>query len=98
MERASAEVDTPDTRTSPARRGSAPLSGVPPRQWVKNILVFVAPGAAGVLTHPNVILRSVGTFAVFCAAASATYLVNDVLDTQADRSHPGQMPATGGRR
>lgn len=64
------------------------LAAARPRQWAKNVLVFVAPGAAGVLTHPSVIARSVAMFAVFCAAASATYLVNDVLDADADRVHP----------
>lgn len=28
------------------------------------------------------------TVVVFCCAASATYMLNDVLDVEADRSHP----------
>lgn len=59
-----------------------------PKQWTKNLLVFVAPGAAGVLVHARPALQTLGAFAVFCAASSATYFVNDVLDAQADRSHP----------
>jgi decaprenyl-phosphate phosphoribosyltransferase len=59
-----------------------------PRQWVKNLLVFVAPAAAGTLGHGATIGRAFGAFAIFCAVASGMYLSNDVLDIEADRSHP----------
>jgi decaprenyl-phosphate phosphoribosyltransferase len=59
-----------------------------PRQWAKNVLVFVAPAAAGVLHHPSPILRALGCFGLFCLAASGTYLLNDVVDAEADRLHP----------
>jgi len=59
-----------------------------PRQWVKNILVFAAPGAAGVLSHGHVALRAGGAFGVFCLAAAGTYFLNDTLDAAADRHHP----------
>lgn len=59
-----------------------------PRQWTKNLLVFVAPGAAGILGHGGAFLRALATFAIFCAAASGTYLLNDTLDAEADRRHP----------
>jgi len=59
-----------------------------PRQWSKNLLVFVAPAAAGVLDRRLDVLHSLGAFAIFCVAASGTYLVNDVLDADSDRHHP----------
>jgi decaprenyl-phosphate phosphoribosyltransferase len=59
-----------------------------PRQWAKNVLVFVAPAAAGVLTEGEYVLRSIVAFVAFCAVSSATYLVNDVLDLDSDRRHP----------
>jgi decaprenyl-phosphate phosphoribosyltransferase len=59
-----------------------------PRQWIKNLLVFVAPGAAGVLLHWTVFWQSVAAFGIFCLAASGTYFVNDVIDAGADRRHP----------
>ncbi|HKE99047.1 MAG TPA: decaprenyl-phosphate phosphoribosyltransferase [Actinomycetes bacterium] len=59
-----------------------------PRQWLKNTLVFAAPGAAGVLTRASVALRSVTAFVAFCLVASAIYLVNDLADAAADRLHP----------
>jgi decaprenyl-phosphate phosphoribosyltransferase len=59
-----------------------------PKQWVKNVLVFAAPGAAGVLGHSDALLRSVGAFAIFCCLASGTYFLNDAVDAPADRHHP----------
>ncbi|MGH9082135.1 MAG: decaprenyl-phosphate phosphoribosyltransferase [Acidimicrobiales bacterium] len=61
-----------------------------PKQWSKNVLVFVAPGAAGVLTHSGSGLRALAAFGIFCAAASGTYFVNDTVDAEADRSHPAK--------
>ena len=59
-----------------------------PKQWTKNVLVVAVPLAAGKLFVPVVLLDTVGAFIVFCLAASATYLVNDSVDVQADRAHP----------
>ena len=59
-----------------------------PKQWVKNVLVFAAPGAAGVLFHPAVLLRALAAFVAFCLVASGMYLFNDTFDADADRSHP----------
>jgi decaprenyl-phosphate phosphoribosyltransferase len=59
-----------------------------PRQWVKNVLLFAAPGAAGVLSKGSVLLESLAAVAVFCVAASGTYLLNDALDVDVDRLHP----------
>ncbi len=59
-----------------------------PRQWLKNVLVFAAPAAAGVLDEPETIAKSLVAFASFSLAASATYFFNDVVDADADRAHP----------
>ena len=64
------------------------LRGMRPAQWIKNLLVFMAPAAAGVLGHWHTTVRVVGAFLVFCVVASGTYLVNDVLDADSDRFHP----------
>jgi len=72
-------------------RNSTPfllLRGLRPRQWSKNLLVFMAPAAAGVLGHWHVTVRVVAAFAIFCLAASGAYLVNDVMDAASDRHHP----------
>jgi len=59
-----------------------------PRQWIKNLLVFVAPGAAGVLFHSTVLWHASAAFGIFCIAASGTYYLNDARDAEADRRHP----------
>jgi decaprenyl-phosphate phosphoribosyltransferase len=72
-----------------------------PKQWIKNVLVFAAPGAAGVLDEGDNLLLAFVAFASFCFAASGIYIWNDVLDVEADRRHPtkrnrpiasGQLP------
>lgn len=59
-----------------------------PKQWLKNVLVFAAPGAAGVLNEGHNLLLTVLAFVAFCAAASGIYMWNDLLDVEADRRHP----------
>lgn len=75
-----------------ARRArSAPVALVAalrPRQWLKNVLVFAAPLAAGSIFEPAVLIPSLLAFVVFCLMSSATYLINDIRDVDADRAHP----------
>jgi decaprenyl-phosphate phosphoribosyltransferase len=59
-----------------------------PKQWTKNVLVFAAPGAAGVFFHAHPFLRALAAFALFCMVSAATYFLNDALDVDADRLHP----------
>jgi decaprenyl-phosphate phosphoribosyltransferase len=59
-----------------------------PRQWTKNLLVFAAPAAAGVLDNTEPAIDALIAFAAFCLAASGTYYVNDARDADADRLHP----------
>ncbi len=58
---------------------------------MKNVLVFAAPAAAGTLGHPAILGRSAAAAGLFLAAASGVYLVNDVVDAEADRIHPAKM-------
>jgi len=59
-----------------------------PKQWIKNVLVIAAPGAAGVLGEGTALTRTTVAFVCFCLAASGTYFLNDALDIDADRRHP----------
>ena len=59
-----------------------------PRQWTKNGLLFIALAFTLNLQQPGLVVRSVVAFACFCAVSSAGYLLNDVVDVDADRSHP----------
>lgn len=59
-----------------------------PRQWIKNLLVFAAPAAAGVLDDPEYAGRAAVVFVAFCLTASGAYCLNDVADADNDRQHP----------
>jgi decaprenyl-phosphate phosphoribosyltransferase len=80
-ERAAASDPRPSTVTALWRTAR-------PKQWVKNVLVFAAPGAAGVLTEAGPLARTLVAFVAMCLAASGTYFLNDALDAEADRQHP----------
>jgi 4-hydroxybenzoate polyprenyltransferase len=64
------------------------LIAMRPRQWPKNALVFIALAFTLNLQDPTLVRRSVITFVCFCMLSSAGYLLNDVMDIQADRAHP----------
>lgn len=59
-----------------------------PRQWVKNVLIFTALVFDGQLGDMNASLRVMAGFALFCLVSSSVYLLNDIADLEADRSHP----------
>lgn len=64
------------------------LRALRPAQWAKNFFVLAPLVFAGLLADPEAVTRGLAAFAVFCCAASAVYLVNDVQDREADRLHP----------
>lgn len=67
-----------------------------PRQWVKNLLVFVplmfAVDLVWSAAEPGTLLayapRLGILFGAFCALSSAVYILNDCADRNADRQHP----------
>jgi decaprenyl-phosphate phosphoribosyltransferase len=69
------------------KRARILLRACRPRQWVKNILVLTAPIAGGIAFQPQAIVQMATAFVAFCLASSGVYLVNDVLDVEADRAH-----------
>jgi 4-hydroxybenzoate polyprenyltransferase len=63
------------------------LRAMRPHQWVKNILLLLPVIAAHDFGLPTLLMVLIGMVA-FSAAASCIYLVNDLLDLEADRLHP----------
>jgi 4-hydroxybenzoate polyprenyltransferase len=55
-------------------------------QWAKNILIFFPLLLAHDL-RPKQLLAALLAFSSFSLAASATYIINDLLDIEADRRH-----------
>ncbi|WP_397542647.1 UbiA family prenyltransferase [Roseovarius salis] len=74
------------------------VAALRPHQWLKNILVFV-PVIAAHATDPVVLLKAVLAFAAFSLVSSSGYVLNDLMDLRADRTHPrkSQRPLASGR-
>jgi 4-hydroxybenzoate polyprenyltransferase len=70
------------------RRAGAVLAAVRPRQWLKNLFVFAGILFAAQLGDATRWVEAIACFVAFCAASSASYLVNDVRDAPDDRRHP----------
>lgn len=63
------------------------LKAIRPHQWVKNILLLLPLLAAHRFDSGSLMLALLGMVA-FSAAASSIYVVNDLVDLEADRLHP----------
>jgi 4-hydroxybenzoate polyprenyltransferase len=59
-----------------------------PTQWSKNLFVLAPLVFAEGLSDPTLVMRALLAFAVWSAAASSVYLVNDLHDRPKDRLHP----------
>jgi 4-hydroxybenzoate polyprenyltransferase len=59
-----------------------------PRQWVKNGLLFIPIIFDGQLTNWPALLKVVLGFIAFCLLSSLIYIINDLMDVEADRKHP----------
>ncbi|MEE9284646.1 MAG: decaprenyl-phosphate phosphoribosyltransferase [Dehalococcoidia bacterium] len=82
------------------------LSAMRPRQWAKNLLIYLAffftlgqhetAGLAGELSLFGEVTLG---FLLFSLLAGATYIINDLLDLEADRLHPQKKnrPLAAGR-
>jgi 4-hydroxybenzoate polyprenyltransferase len=66
----------------------AALVSLRPRQWTKNLLLFGGIVFAAKLGDFARWVDAFAAFAAYCAASSASYLVNDVRDAPHDREHP----------
>src|SRR5438552_11856784 len=69
------------------------LLSLRPAQWTKNLLVFAGLlfGNASVgrdLFDGPTLARAAAAFAIFCGLSGAVYVVNDLMDRDADRRHP----------
>jgi 4-hydroxybenzoate polyprenyltransferase len=66
---------------------TALLRALRTHQWVKNLLVFVPVMLDHKILDPPVVANALIAFVAFCCAASGGYVLNDLLDTEADRRH-----------
>jgi 4-hydroxybenzoate polyprenyltransferase len=79
--------------TGSARASEMPrqlLRAMRPKEWVKNVFVFAALAFSvdRLWTNPSTLLQVTLAAIAFCMAASAIYLINDLVDIEKDRAHP----------
>src|SRR3954464_2487844 len=100
----SLEIDPVRTRGAAMVREL--LRTMRPKEWIKNVFVFAAIAFARnpqtgtpLWQEPNKLLIVVVAFILFCMAASAIYLINDLVDIEKDRAHPKKRhrPLASGR-
>ena len=70
-----------------------------PKQWTKNLLVFVGALFSQHLADPAVLARAGAGFAAFSLLSGSVYVLNDLQDVEADRQHPRKRrrPIASGR-
>ena len=59
-----------------------------PHQWIKNTLVGAALVFSQRLFDPRDVFLTAMAFVAFCALSSAGYVLNDIVDREADRLNP----------
>ncbi|HQR38404.1 MAG TPA: decaprenyl-phosphate phosphoribosyltransferase [Blastocatellia bacterium] len=90
METGNTDSPLPEARVGAGSQVAALFGAMRPRQWVKNLFVVAPAIFAGTLFDRPSIFRVGVAFVVFCLVSSSVYLVNDVLDREADRLHPSK--------
>lgn len=63
------------------------VNALRPHQWAKNLLIFLPLLCSHALTASK-LLTALAAFCCFSLAASSGYLINDLVDLEADRRHP----------
>ena len=64
------------------------IQSMRPRQWTKNLALFVGLIFAQQLFTLTSFERAFVAFVAFCLASSSVYIFNDLLDLERDRQHP----------
>ena len=64
------------------------LVAMRPHQWVKNILIFAPLILSFQFLNAELVIYALLAFMAFSLTASGLYIINDLLDIEADRAHP----------
>jgi 4-hydroxybenzoate polyprenyltransferase len=70
-----------------------------PRQWIKNGLLVIPLIFDKQLTNWPALVRIIIGFVIFCLLSSIIYIINDLVDLEADRNHPqkSKRPLASGK-
>ena len=59
-----------------------------PKDWAKNLFIFIPLFFSGDLFHWDLYPRLIMGFIAFCCVASGIYIINDYRDIEDDKKHP----------
>ena len=78
----------PSSGSAGIRQHRSWLALLRPHHWAKNFLVAVPFVTSHQFTPDSAVFHVLPAFVAFSLAASSAYIVNDILDIEADRAHP----------
>jgi 4-hydroxybenzoate polyprenyltransferase len=80
-------------------RGWAYIELMRPKQWYKNLLLFVGLVFSKELGELDLVFLAALGFLAFCALSGSVYTLNDIIDRERDRLHPRKVlrPIPSGR-
>ena len=64
------------------------ISSLRPKQWIKNTFIFAALFFSKNFFKPDLVILYILGFICFSMLTSSIYLINDILDKEADKLHP----------
>ncbi len=75
------------------------LISMRPKQWYKNLVLFIGIVFSLNLFNLNLWVDSISAFTIFCILSGSIYIINDILDLEKDRNHPSkkERPIASGR-
>jgi 4-hydroxybenzoate polyprenyltransferase len=70
-----------------------------PRQWTKNLIIYAGLVFDGQLFNVEAFITVTASFFLLCLIAGTIYIINDLVDLEADRQHPRKQfrPLPSGR-
>lgn len=70
-----------------------------PQQWIKNFFIFAPLLFSQNILEPQLFLKTLIAFLVFCLLSGALYILNDLKDLEEDKRHPlkSKRPLAAGR-
>jgi 4-hydroxybenzoate polyprenyltransferase len=64
------------------------LVSMRPKQWTKNLVLFAGVVYSKRFLEPELVLKSLAGFVLFCMLSGAIYVLNDIFDRARDVEHP----------
>ena len=77
-----------EEREAARGRVGAVVRALRPQHWIKNLLVLAPLALAHQFSNIDKLVAAMFALAAFCCCASAAYVINDLVDLDADRRHP----------